>query len=87
VPIGGGPTKTLASGQYGPRSIAVDATAVYWANSGDNSGNGSAMKMPLDGGTPVTLAADRSAPISIAVDDAFVYWIEGPGTVMKISKE
>jgi hypothetical protein len=38
VPIG---STVITSGQMGPTGIAVDATAVYWIN----SGNGAVMKM------------------------------------------
>jgi hypothetical protein len=50
----------LASGQdiWGGR-IAVDATAVYWAN-------GNVMKVPIGGGTPTTVAvAQASGPLAV----------------------
>jgi hypothetical protein len=37
----------LATGQASPSDIAVDGTAIYWANHGDNNGSGGAiMKLP-----------------------------------------
>jgi hypothetical protein len=92
VPLGGGSTTTLASGQTGPGAITMDATSVYWVNysDGSNSGGGSVMKMPLGGGTPTVLAAGQFRPNGMAVDATSVYWItEGStgtnGTVMKLT--
>ncbi len=45
VPLAGGPTTVLASGQAAPAGIAVDATSVYWVNQGDSAGGGSVMKL------------------------------------------
>ena len=65
VPLGGGTPTTLASGQFDPVGIAVDATSVYWVNSGSNTGSadGTVMKVPLGGGTPTPhrLGTDQSA--------------------------
>jgi cysteine-rich repeat protein len=76
---GSGTLTTLASGQSYPISIAVDATSVYWTN----SGSGTVMKVPISGGTPIVLASSQSYPLSIVVDATNAYWASS-GTVMKV---
>jgi hypothetical protein len=92
VPLGGGSTTTLASGQSTPMSVAVDAASVYWTNFGtaaDNFMDGTVMSAPLDGGTATTLASEQSTPVSIVVDATSVYWLDVVGSgnaVMKVAK-
>ena len=71
--------------------LAVDASNVYWANSGDfNNGNGSLIKVPTSGGTAVTVAASQQTPIHVVLDSASVYWttqaIFGNAALHKIAK-
>ena len=80
VPLGGGPTVVLASGE-GSWGIAVDATSVYWTTGGE----GTVMKVPLDGGAPVTLASGLNDPEDIVIDATSVYWIDrGDFMLMKV---
>lgn len=69
VPIGGGGSLELASGQY-PGSLAVDGTSLYWTDSVFNEVN----RLPLTGGARVTLASPRAAPDVIATDGVSVFW-------------
>lgn len=73
APIQGGVPTTLASAQFEPLEIAIDASNVYWTV------QGTVMKVPIQGGTP-TLFASPSASLSdlyIAVDAANLYWQNG----------
>ncbi len=38
-------TTTLATGQAGPNSVALDSSFVYWSNGGSSNGTGSIMKL------------------------------------------
>jgi hypothetical protein len=80
VPLAGGTPTTLASGQYSPLSIAVDATSVYFVSQGSNLRNGSVMKVPIGGGAPTTLASGQFLVGALAVDATSVYWTNGGAT-------
>jgi hypothetical protein len=68
--------------------IAVDATSVYWVDTGSSL----VMKAPLAGGAPTLLARGHSSAADLAVDATSVYWmnatdatgVEGTGSVMKV---
>jgi hypothetical protein len=63
----------VASGQDGPRSVAVDDTAIYWTNSVPG---GSVMKcaLPSCEGGPTELATGQGRPYAIAVVQGQVVW-------------
>jgi hypothetical protein len=70
---------TLISGQLHPDGIALDATALYWAN--HDASNGEIVKMPIAGGPSTPVASGRANPHSVVVASGYVYWTEqGDGT-------
>jgi outer membrane protein assembly factor BamB len=88
VPIGGGPSVTLASSR--PPSIvavAVDAARVYWLEGEGTIGMGAVAAVDKSGGTPVVLASGLQDPSALAVDDADIYFANTvAGQVEKIAK-
>ena len=62
----------IASGQAAPHGIAIDATHVYWANSGD----GTIHKAPIGGGTDTVLVSGQMKPENVVVDSKYVYWTD-----------
>lgn len=67
----------LASGQRGPRGLAVHRGTVYWANGGwDTNGLGAIMACATAGcdGGPTPLANPQSRPIRVVADDIRIYW-------------
>lgn len=78
----------IASGQTNPMSIAVDAQAVYWADSGDpSSTSGAIVRQNLKGG-PLTLLASGAygRPFSIATDSTNIYWAAWPARAQWVMK-
>ena len=76
VPLKGGTTTTLVSGQLDPQGIAVDDRYVYWVTVGQLPAEGTVMRADKRvAGPPQFLAFAQRKPIALAVDDAFVYWV------------
>ena len=74
----------LASKQWHPGAIALDAANVYWANAGapgESSPITHVFSAPKAGGTPVEIATTKGSLYSVLVDDARVYWMVHDDTV------
>jgi hypothetical protein len=74
VPLAGGTTTLLSSGQtqMHPFDIAADATHVYWSNNGLPSG---IMRVPIGGGTATPLYSNTTSYVSgIAIDATYIYF-------------
>jgi hypothetical protein len=92
LPLRGGTPQRLASGLANPRYLAVDATGIYVANFGTDTGGawlgGSVSRIPLEGGTPVTLASGQDEIGPIVLDANSVFWARelGDGAVLRVGK-
>ncbi len=79
MPIGGGAITEVATGQRTPTEIAVDASAVYWANQGDGTAASSQVlkkALPLGADAPIALktaVATETFP-AIAVGAGKLYY-------------
>jgi hypothetical protein len=92
--LGGGCNKgacmpiTLSEGELTPSAIALDATQVYWTNSGTltmSYQDGALRACPKGGGDGgvVTLAPSQNDPLGLGVATGSVFWANyGAGTLM-----
>ncbi len=89
VPIGGGPSTTLAAG-YGfatpelqpEETLVVSGQTLYWVGSGGGSPWPDIWRVAVDGGTPTAFGLSSNsfiAPFAIAVDSTKVYWSSETG--------
>jgi hypothetical protein len=69
---------TLVSGLNGVTQIALDATYVYWTE----TGAGNVTKVPIAGGTPIPIATGQFKPLHVAVDASNVYWTNNLGAAV-----
>jgi hypothetical protein len=72
----------LGSGLKNPVSIRLDATDVYWTNTGESgSSDGSIMRCAKTGcATPTTLASGLAFPTDLVLDGAVIYFVTREGT-------
>jgi len=78
IPIGGGTTTTLASGQAIPVGIALQGSNVVWANWGFNE-PGSILQTPIGGGGPTkTLVGSLLDPFNVVAVGGDLYWSNSP---------
>jgi hypothetical protein len=80
---GNDPIMTLASGQPGPASVAVDQTSVFWTNFAGSGFIRSANKLD---GTGVKDLAPSSTSWSLVIDSTDVFWTNLQGSVKRIAK-
>jgi Stigma-specific protein, Stig1 len=66
------PPVLLASGQPFPLPIAIDATTVYWGNTGDHTVH----SVPKGGGASTLLSNAIGGPYFIAVGTSSLFWSE-----------
>lgn len=75
---GGAPVGAVASTQYEPRALIVDAANVYWVATGaENAATGMVLYCPLAGcptDGPIVLARDQRVPKHITQDATAIYW-------------
>jgi hypothetical protein len=76
IPVPYSTATALAQFLNTPQDIGVDASNVYWTDTGDNT----VWSVAKTGGTPVQLASGQSNPAFLALDDTYVYWINAAGT-------
>jgi hypothetical protein len=74
----------IASHQINARSLAVDATNVYWLNNGNVAQTGSVMKLSRLGGDPVELASGETSPLLLVIDGSYAYWSDSDGPIQKV---
>jgi hypothetical protein len=81
VPLAGGSTTVLATGQAGVDRIALDAAHVYFST------NDSVLRVLKDGSAPPVTLAQDPFPVGIAVDAARIYWTsyQFDGSIMTCS--
>ena len=64
------PTILIGTGLVSPAGVAVDATHIYLADSGDGTVN----ERKLTGGGTIPLFGQASDPAGVAVDSGHIYW-------------
>jgi len=81
----GGAVETIVTGLESGRTIALDRTHVYFADSG-GEGLRDIYRVPKSGGQPSIVLSDVMLPYGIAVDESCLYW-NGSLTLGRVAKE
>jgi hypothetical protein len=71
--------QTPGPGEDGPAGVTVDASHLYWTNTGTN---GTINVANLDGSSPRVLVGGQNPPVGVAVTSTHVYWVNpNSGTI------
>ena len=82
APLTGGTPTTLVTGQIFPAGVAVDASHIYWADTGKTGFPGTIWEAPLTGSPATIVATGQDNPAGVAVDASHIYWADqGDGTL------
>jgi hypothetical protein len=82
APLAGGTPTTLVTGQIFPAGVAVDASHIYWADTGKTGFPGTIWEAPLTGSPAAIVATGQDNPAGVAVDSSHIYWADqGNGTL------
>lgn len=85
LPLPGGTTMTLATGQRGVRGVAADTKDVYWLDTNDDA-EGGPIRRTAFGSNTSTILVERAAGSQLLLDNTSVYWSDAQaGTVLKAS--
>jgi hypothetical protein len=79
----------LASNVAGPVDLFVDATTVYWSETGAGAGQGAIKSVPkgsTGSASPTVLASGIDGPAGIWVDSGYVYWADHAGQYGSINR-
>jgi hypothetical protein len=70
--LDGSSPQAIVTGQHDPAGVAVNASHVYWTDSGD----GTVWEANLDGTNPQAIVTGQISPAGVAVNASHVYWTD-----------
>jgi hypothetical protein len=94
VAVGGGPIKTIATGQGSVERIVLDETNAYWLRNEGDEGSQLMFARKLDGVVfplgatqPGIAGANEAGACCMAIDGGHVYWANtGTNTILRVAK-